>query len=291
MKKSLFVFCCFALSVINFVTAQEIELPRISPKASVSYTIGLTKVEVNYGAPAVKERVIWGGLVPYEKVWRGGANEATTIEFSTDVNIEGQNLKAGKYSLFFIPGETEWTCIFSSKLDQWGAYQYSEDDDVLRFTVQPKMNEGMQERLTYSIHDMKMDMGYVKLAWEKMRLYMRFKTDVMEEAMGNIMDALDAAPEEKKWAVYAQGAQFLLDADSNLDQALEWAKKSTDRKDHSWNWYIRAKVEAKKGDMTSAVASGTKSAETGLADELDNFYEENKAEINSAIQGWAAKLN
>ena len=291
MNKSLFVFCCLVLSTINFVTAQDIELPRLSPAASVSYTIGYTKVDVTYGAPAVKERVIWGGLVPYEKVWRGGANEATTIEFSTDVNIEGQNLKAGKYSLFFIPGETEWTCIFNKKLDQWGAYEYSEDDDVLRFTVQPKMNEGMQERLTYSIHDMKMDMGYVKLSWEKMRLYMRFKTDVMEEAMGKFMDALDAAPEEKKWAVYAQGAQFLLDADSNLDQALDWAKKSTDRKDHSWNWYIRAKVEAKKGDMTSAVASGTKCAETGLADEQDNFYEENKAEINSAIQGWAAKLN
>jgi len=291
MKKPFFLFLWAALSSVTLLPAQDIELPRLSPKASVSYVIGMTNVAIHYGAPAVKERVVWGGLVPYDKVWRGGANEATTIEFSTDVNIEGQNLKAGKYSLFFIPGETDWTVIFSKKLDQWGAYEYNEADDALRFTVQPKMNEGMQERLTYSIHDMKMDMGYVKLSWEKMRLYMRFKTNMMEEAMVNIMNALDASPEDKKWVVYAEGAQFLLDAEGNLDQALEWAKKSTDRINHSWNWYIRAKIEAKKGDMTSAVASGTKCAETGLADEKDTYYEENKEEINSAIQGWAAKLN
>ena len=291
MKKLFFLFLWATMCSGTILTAQDIELPRLSPKASVSYTIGFTNVEIHYGAPAVNERVIWGGLVPYDKIWRGGANEATTIEFSTDVNIEGQNLKAGKYSLFFIPGETEWTVIFSKKLDQWGAFEYNEADDALRFTVQPKMNEAMLERLTYSIHDMKMDMGYVKLSWEKMRLYMRFKTNMIEQAMANIMNALDASPEDKKWVVYAESAQFLLDADGNLDQALEWAKKSTDRVNHSWNWYIRAKIEAKKGDMTSAVASGTKCAEFGLADDTDNYYEEHKMEINSAIQGWAAKLN
>ncbi|MEO6133443.1 MAG: DUF2911 domain-containing protein, partial [Saprospiraceae bacterium] len=269
MKK--FLFLCAMFSAIVQLHSQDIVLPRVSPKASVSYTIGLTNVEIHYGAPAVKERVVWGGLVPYNKVWRAGANEATTIEFSTDVNIEGQNLKAGLYSLFFIPGETEWTVIFNKKSDQWGAYEYDEAEDALRFPVQPKMNEGMQERLTYTINDMKPDMGYVKLSWEKMRLYIRFKTDMMEQAMINIMNALEVAPEEKKWEVYAKGAQFMLDADGNMDQALDWIKKSTDRVSHSWNWYIRAKVEAWKGDLTSAVASGTKSAEIGLADEKDNF--------------------
>jgi hypothetical protein len=291
MKKSFVLFLGATLSLFTSINAQNLELPRLSPKASVSYTIGMTNVEVNYGAPAVKERVIWGGLVPYNKVWRGGANEATTVEFSTDVNIEGQPLKAGKYSLFFIPGETEWTVIFSNKLGQWGAYEYNEADDAVRFTVVPKMNESMVERMNYSINDMKMDMGYIKLSWEKLRLYMRFKTDIMEQVMANIINALDASPEDKKWMVYTQGAQFLLDADGNLDQALDWAKKSTDRESHSYNWYVRAKIEAKKGDMTSAVASGTKSAEIGLADDKDNYYEENKSEINSAIQGWAGKLN
>lgn len=289
MKTLFFLFMlCGAASTL---TAQDIELPRVSPKASVSYTIGFTEVIVHYSSPAVKERLIWGAVVPYDKVWRGGANEATTVEFTTDVNIEGQTLRAGKYALFFIPGEKEWTVIFNKKTDQWGAYNYDESLDEVRFTVEPKMNEGLQERLIYTIHDMKMDMGYIKLSWEKMRLYLRFKVDVMEQAMSNIIAALGTTPTEKKWEIYAEGAQFLIDANGNMDQALEWAKLSTDQFSCSRNWYVQAKVEAKKGDMSAAVASGTKCAEIGLADEADNYYEENKAEINAAIQGWAAKMN
>lgn len=290
MKKHLLF--CFAFIAGTIVTAfgQNIELPRVSPKASVGYTIGLTAVNVNYGAPAVKGRTIWGGVVPYNKIWRGGANEATTVEFTTDVNMEGQTLRAGKYALFFIPGETKWTVILNKKTEQWGSYTYDEAEDAIRFEVEPKMNEGLQERLSYTIHDMKMDMGYIKLSWEKMRLYMRFKVNVMEEAMANLIDALEAAPEEKKWMVYAEGAQFILDAEGNLDQALEWATKSTDRQSTSWNWYIRARIEAQRGDLQSAVASGTKSAEIGLATE-DMFYRDNKDEVNSAVQTWASKLN
>lgn len=290
IKSSLLILILTFFSV-GSLSAQEIDLPRLSPKASVAYTIGFTDVKVNYGSPAVRERVIWGNVVPFDKMWRAGANEATTVEFSTDVNMEGQNLKAGKYSVFIIPGEVEWTVIFNKKPGMSGVDGYNEAEDALRITVTPKLNEGMQERLTYTIHDMKMDMGYIKLAWEKMRLYMRFKTNMMEEAMVNLMDALEKSPEDKKWIVYAEGAQFLMDSEGNIDQALEWANKSTDRFSASWNWYIRAKAEAKKGDMVAAVASGTKSAEIGLADDKDHFYEDNKGEINSTIQGWAAKMN
>src|SRR5688500_5915269 len=184
--KRLFFLSSMLLASVTFLTAEEIVLQRLSQKASESYTIGLTDVKVKYGAPGVKERVIWGEVVPYDKVWRAGANEATTIEFGTDVNMEGQTLKAGKYSLFIIPSDSAaWTVIFNKRHDQWGAYTYNENEDALRINVTPKLNEGMQERLTYTIHDMKMDMGYVKLAWEKMRLYMRFKVNMMEEAMAN----------------------------------------------------------------------------------------------------------
>jgi len=291
MKSSFFVLSLLVFGMMPCLRAQDLELPRVSPKAEVSYTIGYTKIKINYGAPATNGRVIWGNVVPYDQVWRAGANEATTVEVSTDVNIEGQTLRAGKYSLFLIPGEKEWTVIFNKKWDQWGAYSYDEAQDEIRFTVEPKVNEGMQERLLYAIHDMKMDMGYIKLSWEKMRLYLRFKVDMMEQAMSNIITVLGTTPPEKKWVIYAQGAEFLVNADGNMDQALEWAKMSTDQFSQSWNWYIRGKVEAKKGDFTAAVASGTKCAEMGLADENDNFYEDNKTEINGAIKGWASKLN
>ncbi|HJW28908.1 MAG TPA: DUF2911 domain-containing protein [Saprospiraceae bacterium] len=290
MKNWLFFFTIMLTSV-SFTMAQDVMLPRKSPKASCSYTIGLTDVKVTYGAPAVNGRVIWGGLVPYNQIWRAGANEATTVEFSTDVNVEGQALKAGKYALFLIPGEKEWTVIFNKNADQWGAYNYKQEDDAIRVTVEPKMNEASQERLTYAINDMKMDMGYIKLAWEKMRLYIRFKTDVVQQAMNNIFNVLDTIPEQRKWMVYTQGAEFLMEADANLDQALDWAKKSTDRWNSSWNWYVLGEIQAKKGDMAAAVASGEKSIEFGMANDKDDYYKEHAEEIAKAREAWATPKN
>ncbi len=176
-------------------------------------------------------------------------------------------------------------------IDQWGTSAYDEAQDEVRFTVKPKMDEGLQERLMYSIHDMNAEMGYIKLSWEKMRLYLRFKVDVMSQSMANITAELVKTPEEQKWNVYTQGARFLLDFDGNLDQALNWAKLATEQTEHSWPWFVRARVEAKKGDMAAAVTSGTKCAEIGLMSEEDTFYEENADQINAYIQSWASKMN
>lgn len=291
MKNPFFTLLLLMFGMSSSVSAQDVELPRISPKASVFYTVGMTEVAIHYGAPAVNERKIWGGLVPYDKIWRAGANEATTVSFSTDVNLEGQTVRAGKYSLFFIPGEVEWTVILNKATDLWGAYGYDEEKDEVRFTVEPKMNEGLQERLMYSIHDMKTDMGYIKLSWERMRLYLRFKVDVMDQAMANIAAALVATPEDQKWKIYTQGANYLLESDGNLDQALNWAMLATEQTQHSWPWYIRAKIEAEKGDMAAAVNSGTKCAEIGLMNDTDTFYKENAERVNAYIQSWAAKMN
>ncbi len=289
--KNLFSSMLFLVVFVFPSGAQNIVMPRVSPKASCGYTIGLTDVNITYGAPAVKDREIWGALVPYGEVWRAGANEATTVEFSTDVNMEGQTLKAGKYALFFIPGEKEWTVIFNNVWDQWGAYKYDESQDAIRFTVEPKMNESMQERLTYSITDMKADMGYIKLAWEKMRLYLRFKVDLVTPVMANINSTLDTVAENKKWIVYSKGAEFLLQSDVNMDQAYDWAKKSTERFGSCWNWYVRAQIEARMDDYVTAVASGTKSIELGMAFDDDNYYKEHEKEISAAVQAWAAKMN
>ncbi len=291
MKNPFLLLFMFAIGMMNTTSAQDIELPRPSPKASVSYTVGMTEVAVTYGAPAVNNRKIWGGLVPYNEIWRAGANEATTVKFSTEVNLEGQTVPAGRYSLFFIPGEIEWTVILNKVADQRGTSSYNEAQDEVRFTVKPKMDEGLQERLMYSIHDMNAEMGYVKLSWEKMRLYLRFKVDVMDQAMANISAALVNTPDDQKWNVYTKGAKFLMDVDGNMDQALNWAKLATVQTEHSWAWFIRAKVEAKKGDMAAAVASGTKCAEVGLMNEADTYYKENAEEVNAYIQSWASKMN
>lgn len=274
----------FLLLALAIQAGAQVSLPQASPRASVSYVVGLTEVRIEYSSPAVKGREIWGKLVPFGEVWRAGANEATTISFSTDVNMEGQRLRAGKYAFFLIPAEGEWTVIFNRKADQWGAYEYDESQDEIRFSVEPKMNEGMQERLSYSILDMKSDMGYIKLGWERMRLFMRFKVDVMEQAMTNIVNALAKSPADKQGAIYAEGADFLLQADANPVQALDWAKKSTDLTPQAWTWHVRARAEAKNEAFAEAVVSLLKCIRIGAADTTDMYVRGSRQQIFGDLQ-------
>lgn len=287
------VFFGVLLSAFFILSAQaqsKIEFPRASPKASVSYTIGYTEVKITYGAPAVKERQIFGGLVPFDTIWRAGANENTIVSFSTDVNVEGQMLKAGKYALFFIPGEDEWTVIFNKKSDQWGAYTYNEDDDAIRFEVEPKMNEGMQERLTYSIHELKSDMGYIKLAWEKARVFIRFKVEVTEQVMTNVVEAIEKNPPEAHWIIYTQGAEYLHQNETNPSRALEWIKKATDLRQYSLPWFLRSQIEARAEDYNSAVSSVTRAIVIGESDPNDKYFQENKEEMERSLAEWSLKI-
>lgn len=142
---------------------------RVSPKAEVMQTVGFTEVKIDYGRPGVKERVIWGELVPYDKVWRAGANEATKFAFSTDVFINGKLLKAGSYSFFVIPAIDEWTLIFNKVADQWGAFEYNEAEDALRIKVFPVEND-FQEWLAYTITRISDNSAVIKLEWEKLKV-------------------------------------------------------------------------------------------------------------------------
>lgn len=123
--------------------------PRVSPNATVSQTIGTTRINITYGRPSVKGRDVFGGLQPYGEVWRTGANEATTITFSDDVTIEGEELNAGTYGLFTIPGEGEWTVIFNNVPNQWGAFDYDSNKDALRVSVQPEKGPHMEQLMFY----------------------------------------------------------------------------------------------------------------------------------------------
>lgn len=137
---------------------------RPSPPASTTANVGGVNVTIDYSAPAVKGRTVWGDLIPYGKVDRTGANEATVFSVDKDVLINGQALPAGQYSLFTIPTETDWTVIFNKEAEQWGAYDYKESEDALRVTVTPVMVDEMKERLEFTVAAD----GTVKYHWEKL---------------------------------------------------------------------------------------------------------------------------
>jgi hypothetical protein len=151
-----------ALLALPAVAQRGDDSDRVSKNGKTTGTIDGVEVVLEYGRPNVKEREIWGGLVPYDQVWRTGANEATTISFSDDVTVEGEPLAAGTYALFTIPGEEEWTVIFNEVAEQWGAYDYDSGRDALRVTVEPEEHDHV-ESMDFVIED-----GSVVLRWEKL---------------------------------------------------------------------------------------------------------------------------
>lgn len=156
----LFIAICISATV----SAQDAK-PKASPAATATGTINGAKITIKYSSPAVKGRKIWGGLEAYDKVWRAGADSATTFETSKNLTIEGKTLPAGKYAFFLIPSENgKWTAIFNKDTEQWGAYKYDEKKDQLRVMVQPKALSATQERLVYKINKNGFSLDWDKLS-------------------------------------------------------------------------------------------------------------------------------
>ncbi len=145
------------------------DAPRVSPNASVSQTIGTTIVTVTYGRPSVKDREIYGGLVPFDAVWRAGANESTVVTVSDDVMIGENTLAAGSYSLFAIPGESSWSILFNADASQWGSYSYNADDNVLAFDTTSEEATFM-EQLTYYFENVNENSATLWLHWADVRV-------------------------------------------------------------------------------------------------------------------------
>ncbi len=160
MKKITFLMIAL-IGLVSFVNAQDDKSKRPSPPSVAEGTINGTKIKVDYSAPSAKGRKMLGGKEPFGEVWRTGANEATTIEFDKAVKIEGKDLAAGKYELFTIPGETEWTIIFQKYGKQWGSYSYKKENDVLRVAVKPSKPESFVETFTIAVGK-----DEVQLKWE-----------------------------------------------------------------------------------------------------------------------------
>ena len=175
MLSTLAATCLIILIISMPLVAQRANTePRLSPNAVVSQTIGTSIVTIEYGRPGVKGRTIWGELVPYNTVWRVGANEATNIQFSNAVIINDHKIPAGKYSLFMIPTEANWTVIINSVAKQWGAYKYDKTKDILRFEATP-LESTHTEWLEYSFDDLTPESATINLNWEKLEISIPIK--------------------------------------------------------------------------------------------------------------------
>jgi len=272
--------------VFNNVSSQE--LPRLSPKASVMQTIGLTEVKITYSRPAVRNRVIWGGLEPYGKVWRTGANEATTISFQDEVAINGKELAAGTYALFTIPGKKEWTIIFNKESNQWGAFNYDENEDALRVTVTSQFIDASKERLNFSFNNITENTAEVKLCWEKVVVLFNISVDTHKKAIWNMRAAM-ANLESNDWATALRCATYSMLNDILPEESERWINKSITINENFRNLLAKAEILAKKQDYESAIKYVDKASAAGRANS-QTLSKENEFLITKKRAEWFERL-
>jgi hypothetical protein len=226
--------------------------PQRSPWASVQQTIGTTVIAIDYHRPAVRGRPIWGSLVPYNQVWRAGANEATTIRFSDPVRIQGHDLKAGTYSLFMIPRQGgAWTVILNHQARQWGAFAYDPRQDVLRIDVMPRTCS-QTEWLTFALDPTSDATAYVQLLWERVKVNFLVEVDV-EGIVATRMKRL-FAQRPSDWRVYAEAAEYGLQETVPLSQAITWADRSLALQENPTNLAVKARLLHEAGQRPQAQA-------------------------------------
>jgi hypothetical protein len=224
--------------------------PDVSPAASVSQTIGLTEMTVSYHRPAVNGRKVWGGLVPYDQVWRAGADENTTVSFSTPVTVKGTKLDAGTYGLHMIPATGNWTVIFSRESGAWGSFSYDQKEDAARVTAKPETAE-FQERLGFSFDEPTRDSVILAMRWERVRLPIEIKVDVARTVLDNYKAQLRGLP-RFGWQGWNQAANFAAQNNVDLDDATAWVDRSIGMNRNFTNLRTKALILEKKGNTSEA---------------------------------------
>jgi hypothetical protein len=257
-KLSAALLLVLAVLVWSPALLAQLQTPLPSPNATVSQTVGVTKIEVVYSRPHVKgatrkeDRVIWGALVPYDKVWRTGANATTKFTADTDLTVEGQKLAAGSYGLYTIPGKTEWTVIFSKQ--STGNPDYKEESDALRVKVKPEASE-MRELFTISFPKASSDSTVMSLAWEKVAVPINIAVDTNALFLMKAKEAVAAAKADD-WRTPANAARYLSDNKYAPADAAAFLEKSLSIRQTFGNVAIKASMLAADGKKREAAAAG-----------------------------------
>lgn len=272
--------CSLILCGLAGAARADLDLPRPSPFAKVSQTVGYTEITVDYSSPGVKGRKIWGSVVPYDKLWRAGANNATKVTFSRDVTFGGKPVAAGSYAFFVIPTKGAWTVILNKKVDQPGTgAAYNQADDAVRVSITPK-TAPMRERLAYLVTDFTDDKATLDLEWEKVRLSIPVGVDTAKQAQAAIDGAIDNV-----WRTYANAARYMLETKKDYATGTKYIDQSLALKEDWFNLWIKAELQAAQGHYADARTTGQKAYDLGTKSPM--FFLE--PEIKKTLAEWKNK--
>jgi len=277
MVKKIFISLALMALILQSDLEAQPQYPLLSPGASVSQIIGISKVTVTYHRPGVKGRLIWGEIVPFGKLWRAGANEATTVEFSTDVIIEGTRIPAGKYSYFILleDGGKSITLILNTVAEQWGAYTYDKSKDILRLKVKPEYLEH-EEWLIYTFENLRNDYADLRMHWEDFAISLPITVETNKLV-------LEGARSAKGWKEKMNAAKYCLENEVAIDEGNKWINESVSEERNYWNLSLLAQFQAKDGKMQLAIK--TMEEALNLGEKMDK-KPGNLGQMKKLMENW-----
>ena len=274
MKKILSII---AIALCNFTFAQTLTTPQPSTTQIIKQNFALSAIELSYSRPNIKGRSVMGNLVPFGKVWRTGANGATTLTFEDDVTIDDKKIPAGKYGLLSIPDKENWTLIITKQTDVTSPAAYKETEDVVRVIVKPMITANKVETFTIQFANVKSNTCELQLMWENTAVALPISTDVDTKVMSQINNIMT-----KDNLPYFNAAMYYMENGKDLNQALSWFNKGIDQDpDAFYMYHQKANCLAKLGKKQEAIATAKKSIELATAAKNSDYVKLNEDLIKS----------
>lgn len=276
MKKVISNVILYSALAFAYSGFAQITTPRLSPHCVINQEVGFNEITIDYCRPSVKERVIFGELVPYGKIWRTGANASTKIKFKDEVIIEGKEVPAGEYTLYTIPDIDEWTIILHNITTYWGVGKdYKEADDFMRFKVKPTILNHKIETMAIEISDITTDACYLEIKWDKTLVKFKISTEVDKKVMAEIDDKMKGVTQ----STYYQSAVYYLENGKDLTKALEWINKALENNEKFWILRQKSLILAKLGKIKEAIEVAEKSKSLATEQGNDEYVKLNEKSI------------
>ncbi|RYZ51781.1 MAG: DUF2911 domain-containing protein [Sphingobacteriales bacterium] len=277
--KKLSLALLFVVSSVAATVAQDLKLPALSPSSKITQEFSTSSIDISYSRPSMRGRKIFGDVVGYNDVWRTGANGATKIKFGEDVMVGGQEVKAGEYALYTIPGNSQWEVILNKGTGNWGASGYDKKDDVARFLVKPTIMPNEVQTFTINIGNITFNSCQIDIMWEKTKITIPVKANNEERLNASIDKAIN-----KPNIPYFQAATYYYETKGDMNKAMEYVNKALAQNPNAFYMYnLKARIAQRQGDREEAIAAARKSIDLAKGTANEAEYKRNGERIIRAM--------